>query len=272
MYDIDLIHSHLLDMMSEFHKICIENNLTYYIVGGTCIGALRHRGFIPWDDDVDIAMPREDYNKLALINWERQSDRLELKYYKNSSNSPIHYMKVVDKTTTLIEERYHNYVEGLYLDIFPLDGVKNEGEKRIEKIWMLHSIVMKHCSTADRDKGIKTFISRLVPLSWAHGLLERYMTKYSYKDSKYVANFLGAYGYKEIVQKSLFGVPKLYEFQGEKFYGPEKAELYLKKIYDNYMELPPIEKRIFKHNYYYINLSLPYRDWKKENKKVKGKC
>lgn len=266
-YDIEKVQAHLLTMMSEFHSICVENNLKYYIVGGTCIGALRHKGFIPWDDDVDIAMPRDDYDKLSKLSWGKISNKLEIKYYKNTDGSPIHYIKVVDKTTTLIEERYHNYVEGLYLDIFPLDGINENDSKRPKKIWMLHSMIMRHCSTAKRDRGGKTIISKMIPVSWMHHILEKEMRKIPYNKSEYVVNFLGAYGKKEIVQKRLFGLPKLYEFQGNVFYGPEDADSYLNKIYGDYMELPPIEKRIFKHNYFHIDLLSPYREWGKNGQR-----
>jgi len=262
MYDIDRIHLHLKLMMKEFHEICLKNDLKYYIVGGTCIGAMRHKGFIPWDDDVDIAMPRPDYDKLTKLDWQVLSDKLELKYYENTSNSPIHYVKVVDKTTTLIEARYHNYVEGLYLDIFPLDGVESKSEKRFSKVWTLHSVIMKHCSTDSNDKGMKTIIAKLIPLSIAHRYIDKLMRKSDYQSSEYVVNFLGAYGVKEIVPKSFFGTPRLMQFEEFSFYGPEKAEEYLANIYGNYMELPPVEKRVFKHNYYYINLELPYREYR----------
>lgn len=262
MYDIDKIHSRLLIMMEEFHKICEKHSLKYYIVGGTCIGAMRHKGFIPWDDDVDIAMPREDYDKLETIDWSKESNKLELKYYKNTSKSPIHYIKVIDKTTTLIESRYHNYVEGLYLDIFPLDGVDCTDEKIMKKIWTLHSIIMKHCTTDENPKDLKTIVAKMLPLNLCHLYIEKLMRLREYQKSDWVVNFLGAYGKKEIVPREYFGKQRLFEFETAKFYGPERAEDYLTHIYGDYLELPPVEKRVFKHNYYYINLDLPYREYK----------
>ena len=121
--DIDVVelHSRLLNMAKSFHKFCQENGLNYYILGGTCLGARRHKGFIPWDDDMDIGMPRKDYEKLIELQTSLPY-YLELRYYENTPNSPMHFIKLIDNRRTLIEPRYNDYVEGLYIAIFTLDS------------------------------------------------------------------------------------------------------------------------------------------------------
>ena len=100
----------LLNMMKSFHEVCQENNITYYMLGGTCLGAIRHSGFIPWDDDMDVGIPRKDYEKLCRIAKDILPSNLALRYYTNTANSPFHFVKLINTNTTLIENNYRNYV------------------------------------------------------------------------------------------------------------------------------------------------------------------
>ena len=119
--DIDTLHNKLFRLLGIFHRFCESNNLNYYAIGGTALGMKRHKGFIPWDDDVDIGMPRADYDKFVFLANRLPADT-EIKFYANTSDYPHHALKLIDKTTTLIENDYQNIIGGLYLDIFPLDG------------------------------------------------------------------------------------------------------------------------------------------------------
>lgn len=104
----------LLSMLKQFHEVCVNNNLVYYMAAGTLLGAVRHKGFIPWDDDADVVMPREDYSSFKQIASRILPENLEIKFYENEQSSPMHYMKLIDKNTTLIENKYRNYYEGVY--------------------------------------------------------------------------------------------------------------------------------------------------------------
>ena len=266
-YDIEVIHVRLLEMLKRFNEICNENNLTYYLVEGTCLGAVRHKGYIPWDDDLDLAMPRPDYERLATLFENLNDDMLEAMYYKNTKNSPIHYIKIIDKTTTLIEDRYRYYVEGLYIDVFPIDGCNPNDMRRNKKVWTIHSMIMKHCSTKSEEtfkSNIKACIAKIIPLSLLHNILEREIKRYSYEESNYVVNYFSAYAEKEIVPKEFYGTPVLYEFENNFFYGPERAELYLERLYGDYLKLPPKEDRVFRHNYYYLDLNKPHKKFVNE--------
>ena len=269
-YNTRIVQINLLKMLKSFHVFCLSNSLRYYIVGGTLLGSVRHGGFIPWDDDIDIAMPREDYQKLEKMDIGLTFKELEFKYYKNTKRCPIHYMKLVNKNTTLIENTYRNYVEGLYIDIFPLDGVSLEPKverRRRNKIDRLHMIIMNNCRTEKRKSAfgeMKRCISKLANLTQIHNTLEKELLRYSYEDSEIVTNYLGAYGSKENVQRTVFGKPVLYTFEDAEFYGPERGKEYLKHIYGDYMQLPPVEKRVNKHDYFYINLNTPYAEYRLE--------
>lgn len=114
-----------IEMLKSFHEFCKENALRYYIIGGTAIGALRHHGFIPWDDDIDLGMPRKDYNKLiSTYNKKRTNDRyiLESPYTKNKDYCYT-YSKLYDSKTLLVEKLKKEFVRGVFIDIFPIDGV-----------------------------------------------------------------------------------------------------------------------------------------------------
>lgn len=263
------LHERLLKMMKEFHIFCEKEGLTYYMVGGTCLGAIRHGGFIPWDDDMDIGMPRNDYERLASMDMSKLPGSLEIKFYRNTDNCPIHYMKLVDSSTTLIEAQYTSYLEGLYIDVFPLDGVKNHGkleQLRFNKIWYTGAIIRYKMRTdvlvSPKDK-IKRYVAKLFELGKLHNNLDKLMKKYNYEECNYTANFLGAWREKEIVRKDMFGIPTKYRFEDTYLYGPQKPDEYLQSIYGDYMQLPPKEKRVCKHDYYYLDLHHSYKDYEK---------
>ena len=259
----------LLQMMKCFHSICEDNDLKYYIIGGTCIGAIRHKGFITWDDDIDIGMPREDYEKLCALPRSAFPKNLELRFYRNTPNSPFHFIKFVDNTTTLIEGAYLNYVEGLYIDVFPLDGVKDYFHNPFERlrcnyIWFEKVMIFYNSMTEKRENWIKKiliYFAKMKSLQTMHSKIEKHMMKYSYKDSEYVANFYGAWKEKEIYPKDDLGTPTLYDFEDTQFYGPELIDEYLTHVYGDYMRLPPKEKRVFKHNFYYISFTEGFREY-----------
>lgn len=256
----------LLSMLKQFHDVCIANELTYYMVGGTLLGAIRHQGFIPWDDDVDVAMPREDYIKFKKLADCILPENLEIKFYENTNNSPMHYVKLIDKGTTLIENKYRNYFEGVYIDVFPLDGTPTSSSeiKRVQKkVRKYQSLILNHCYT-DGRKGLRKiygYYAQMLDLNKLHNNLERLLSKYSYSSSEVVGNYLGSYGVREFVPKKYFGQPKLYDFEDAKLFGPEDYDAYLRNIYGDYMKLPPKEKQINTHQYYYVSLDIPYRDY-----------
>ena len=134
----EYLHSRLLSMAKVFHAFCVENGLQYYMLGGTMLGAVRHKGFIPWDDDMDFGMPRKDYDRFLKLAEEKLPAPFEVTCYKNVAKTPIHYAKQIDGSATLVEDSYHDFVEGLYIDIFPLDatGMSFADRMRMKRMHM----------------------------------------------------------------------------------------------------------------------------------------
>lgn len=258
----------LLEVMKIFHSVCVKNKLKYYMVNGTILGAVRHKGFIPWDDDMDIGMPREDYEKLLELPQKEWPENIHIKTPYNSNDLVFPFMKVMDKNTTLVEDRLDGIVEGIYIDIFPLDGA---GNSFFTARWRYYVFYWKKgLLFNNQDHGTKKSIMRRIFQSYArkqdvNKLLksaENWMKKKSFDKSKIVGNFPGSWGLKEFMSKKILGNPTLYKFEDTEFYGPEQAAEYLESLYGDYMTLPPMEQRKSHHKLRYLNLELPFCEYK----------
>ena len=122
-YDIRPLQLRILKILQTIDSVCKEHDLRYYLWAGTMLGAVRHKGFIPWDDDLDIAMPRKDYEILMQHAKEWIPQPYEAKCAEIDPTYSGAFAKVIDSSTTLIEREHYNYLAGIYSDIFPLDGM-----------------------------------------------------------------------------------------------------------------------------------------------------
>ena len=268
MTDVEILQKKLLRMMKELHHFLENENIPYYMLGGTSLGAFRHNGFIPWDDDIDIGIPRRHYDRLIKIA-DRLPEGLVLMCYQNTEGFPYNFAKIVDSSTTLIEKDYVNNVMGVFIDVFPLDGACSNAklEKiRQKRIYFWHSAVMSHFSTTPK-KGIikKVFkvFAELMPAGYLRAKADRIMKKYAWDSSEIIANYMGSWHEKEVMSKSIFGKPTLHRFEDCMFYTEERIADYLEKMYGDYMKLPSAENRVFRHGYYYFDVNTPYSEYKK---------
>ena len=130
----------LLKLLDKFVEVCAQNHLQYYLAGGSVIGAVRHKGFIPWDDDIDVHMPRPDYEKLQLLPDSVWGEDMRLATWRKTQNYTYDFLKLELLNTTVIERLHPNYVGGIFLDIFPLDFISDDKaevltfEKKMRKI------------------------------------------------------------------------------------------------------------------------------------------
>lgn len=268
-----VLQNKLLDMAKIFHDFCVSHNLKYYMISGTMLGAIRHGGFIPWDDDIDFGMMREDYDRMLSLRNELPegftfNDHLSNKKFKYG------FCKMYDENTTYIESAIDtHYIGGVYIDIFPFDNMGNDLQKALKmskKIKRRKRIRSVLYTKGKRTTALKSFIVKTMQLvlpenyrwyEWPYKVLKRYKgTK-----SKYVAN---VYGAAQPLPIEFFGEPKLYKFEDTYLYGLEDYDGYLKATFGDYMTPPPVEARE-KHAISYINYDLPYKEYVKE-KENKG--
>lgn len=241
-----------LKLLKEFIKICSSNKIKYFSLGGSLLGAVRHKGFIPWDDDMDLGLPRKDFEKLTK---EIDFDKYNKNYILENSEVNLGVYQYKLKSGVQISGKVYE----VCLDIFPLDGVPNNNLKKyyFEKKILLYRMLYKFSvidQVVEKDRGIlenllvKTAkllkLNRIISTSIIHQKLTELIKSYDYDSSKNVGNILGRYREKEIVDKEYFGKGILLPFEDTYINCPINYDSYLKCIYGNYMQLPPMENRI----------------------------
>jgi len=276
MDDIKIVQMYSLELLKELDKVCNENNLTYYIIGGTLLGAIRHKGFIPWDDDVDIAMPRKDYIYLIENSERLFTHPVHLAHYSNTNDSVIQTMVAKLRNTNIIVHYTNNNEikqRFMSIDVFPIDGTPNNVVLR--KIFyfkiMAYRAMFKftfsqnlETQTANHrtlvEKFLITFskkfeIGKLINREKTLNKLEKTLQKYTLENSTaYAGTFLGAYMLKEFTKQIYFTERCKYKFEDGEFYGTKYFDGYLKSIYGDYWKLPPVQERIGKHNVIKVEL------------------
>ena len=269
-YDIATLHEHILQILLTVDRVCSEHGIRYYCWAGTMLGAVRHKGFIPWDDDMDICMPRPDYDLLLAHCQEWMPAPFEVVGPHNRADYPYPFAKVEDASTTVLERPDFNFPEGIYVDIFPIDGIPSDPDvqkKHLKKykFWR-HLLFFRGRDPFKHGHGPRSWwpqlIHKMFSLKQLQDKVQGFMTKYKFDDCEYVIDYDSVF--RGIVAKKILGDPKEYEFEGKMFMGVSDAHQYLTEMYGDYMTPPPKEKQI-QHNFYYINLDLPYREFAKQN-------
>ena len=265
------IQAKLLDMMKWFHAYCEENGLRYYALGGTALGAVRHGGFIPWDDDLDVGMPRADYDRINAL-CENGTGNAHYRIEAPGQNRDFIYpfCKAYDTETTLVENARIKVKRGVYIDIFPLDGIgntKEESEKNYRRINRDISLLnTKICALRRGGRPFRNFfiiVGRMIPdfLVSRDGLIEKINRKGAarpYDEYAYVANLFGEWKANEISERACFGTPTLCKFEDTEIYIPEMSDAYLTTLYGDWRKLPPEDKRVSHHDYLMLDLNRSY--------------
>lgn len=251
-----------LDILQDIHDFCKENGLRCFLASGTLIGAIRHKGFIPWDDDADVMMPRPDYDKFIHTY---KSD----KYILNYPTKPGYYqsiVKVSDPRTELIQDLpLADEPIGLHIDVLPLDGEPDNINKFVEHetellrlfhlSWELRARKFHHRIRDSLFKPkqllriiLKNIRNRNIALPGLYKQVEDLAHKYDYNSSTYVGYItMSLYKYKQRHRRELFEESVPVEFEGREFYAPKGYHEYLTNLFGDYMQLPPEEKRQSHH-------------------------
>ncbi|MDO7253871.1 LicD family protein [Helicobacter cappadocius] len=284
------VQNKTLDVAKEFKRVCEKYNLRYFMSCGTLLGAVRHKGFIPWDDDMDFYMPRSDYEKLVELDrkdcengtHEVFDKKFIFKHWEKTPNYIWNFGKIEDTTTTCIEstlaENKVKYKGGLGIDIFILDGGGNDilkaqeqfknltkyANRRYEKYWKP--------TVSDRNKfpikQIKQTIldirSKLLfqpVLDYFKNKTQRECLKYDFDHSEIIASAFVLCVYPNATHYLKDFIPSIMlEFEDTKFPAPNNYKTYLERLYGDYMTPPPIKERTG-HMPYYINLDLPFEEY-----------
>lgn len=261
-----------LNMFKEFIEICEKHHLKYFLLGGTLLGAVRHKGFIPWDDDIDVGMPREDYEKFLTLAQRHLSEHYFLQTFVTDPDFPLNFAKIRDNRTTFIENSVKNIKmnHGIYIDVFPLDYYPDDKLRQAQfdlANRMLTMRILKVFSlpievTGGRFKVMMRNIVSMI-LNIAYPTVRSAVEK---RDklikrngiSSLLANFSGAWGKKEICPSEWFGEGSTHEFEGLQVKGPLRYHEYLERLYGDYMQPPPPEKRRGHHYADVIDCDAPY--------------
>lgn len=274
-----------LELLKEFDRVCQENNLTYYANGGTCIGAIRHKGFIPWDDDIDVMMPRPDYEKLLKL----QNPWSDKKYFFQTFRTDKHYLlnfaKLRDSSTTFIESYFKNVRQnhGVWIDIFPMDGISKKDKvykkkKRYKCIRTWVNVYLSypyglrrkiHKRTFFKDIGLNIvaylfFWTNL--FQYRNKMINHWMKRIPYEEAVYVTNYCGNFPSKAYVRKEWLGKPVRVPFEDTYINVPERYDDYLTFIFGDYMTPPPPEKCIGHHYHRGFDLNMGYEEYLKKHK------
>ena len=242
-----------LDILRSFHAFCKEKSLKYYLAYGTLLGAVRHGGFIPWDDDIDVVMPRSDYERFIK---EYKSDIYQV-YDLSKKGYFYPFAKLCDSRTVLIEDMVVKNKIGVYIDIFPMDGVPEDYKAQNAKIKRLLRLQQHKYSSFSRKRSlIKKILLPIVkvlllPVSCQRlGLcMTNEAKKYSYDDADLVGCVCEDVSSKVFFKKNVIEPLGEIEFEGYTFCAPYDIHTYLTLNYGDYMQLPPIEQQISKHNF-----------------------
>lgn len=247
-----------LDILSRFVKACTDNNITAFAYYGTLIGTIRHQGFIPWDDDIDMAMLRPDYNKLKEIDW--RSYDLGLLMPGQDGGSPYLISKIYDPSTRL-DENMDNKVHflGINVDVFPIDYVDERpviGDLRQFILAILKvSVAVKNIKINRNRAWFKNLILKvgkcfLVPLNICS--LTRFSNKLADLKGRVFENSgvtLGVYGSKEIFPAGFYLDLETRKFEGKDISVLCQYDILLTGIYGDYMTPPPLEARVSHHDF-----------------------
>ena len=264
--NIQEIQSVSLEVLKNISDICENICCRYFLTYGTLIGAVRHQGFIPWDDDVDIMMPRPDY-ELFLNYFERQNNRignLQLFNQKNCKEYPYGISRVCDMDYVINTDNEKDCGMGIFVDIYPLDGLGDYYEESLNMMERSHLICDKillltrdkfYCPQLYNFKKQADYIWKKYKYTqkgkcYFYQELKPLIERYNYEDSKYVGCVAWTFEpTKEIYERSLIEHLVKTTFEKYQFYIPQEYDKMLRITYGDYMQLPPEEQRIYHHGY-----------------------
>ncbi len=262
--DLRVLQEVELGLLHQFDEICRKEGLRYFLLGGSALGAVRHGGFIPWDDDIDVGMPRPDYERFVRLAPSLLPPHLFLQDYRTEPDYLLSFAKLRDNRT-LFKEKIFAHLDihhGVYMDIFPLDGGpadRKEAEKLLKRMKLYRFSLLNRKTRYIREKSLPasmalSLMTPFVSRGTCFRMIDALCMKYEYGTAPSIANWHGAWGTKEVVPKELFGEGKPMPFEDMLCPVPEDYDGYLTSLYGDYRRLPPLEKQVSHHESVEIRL------------------
>lgn len=249
-----------IDIMKYVHNFCEKNGIKYFICSGTLIGAARHKGFIPWDDDIDIMMPRDDYERFISL-FSKEEGRFKVWSHKLQKHYPLPYAKVTDENTLKIENMVGAIELGVDIDVFPLDDIPDDDNlfaKVVKKgQYYNHLLGLKQTTLRKGRKFYKNailIIGRLLLYFYPTLTILRKIDKNAMKfhgceGSRTADLVFPIAGMKEVQRKDYYEETMLLPFEDEMFIVPRMYHEFLTARYGDYMKLPPVELQVTHHSF-----------------------
>ncbi len=283
--DNKALQGHILSIYKEIKKLCEKHNIRYYAIGGTCIGAARHKGFIPWDDDLDIAMPLNDYNRFFEIASKELPDNLRVFKGTEMRHSGSLFMKVDDSNTTFIESEvtyYPDEYRGVFVDIMPLNGIPSGKNKQKKYAFIVSLLVRLNVKRRTRYSNNKHFKNRLlwivclpfkliVPHNFWSRLWCKYTEKYDFEKSEYTGYTWFGRIKRLIFKKEWFSDYVELPFEDTTMRCPVGYDEYLTQQFGNYMEIPPEADREVHSIDGIVDLDKPYSCYQEKYRSERAK-
>ena len=245
----------MLDILKYFDKICRDNQINYSLIGGSLIGAIRHKGIIPWDDDIDVILDFNNYQKVIDI-LRNSNGNYKLLCHKYDPNYYPPFPKLIDTRTFAKEEQLLDPIEnyGIYIDIFCYNNTSNNEKKRkkhLKKIMLINSMLsrkkiqLKKYGIVQNFKRLcKNMISKIIGYTKLNKLIEAENNKYNKEETEYVISNWPIYGYQKEIQNKK-NIKKYIDVKFEDMTAMvfKEYDEILKTTFGNYMKLPPENKR-----------------------------
>ena len=278
------IQAHLLKMLKAFIEVCEKHHLRYFVNGGTCLGAARHQGFIPWDDDIDVMMPRDDYDKFLTLQDEFKGTSYFIQTWRTDPRYIYCFAKLRDSATTYIENYYvnHRINHGLWLDIFPIDGMSYKAKprekcaNRVKFVW--YESYLSYAPNLIRKFKKGTFFKDLF-FNITGGLLfifdifhfrqritELHCRRYKLDKAVLAGCYFDFDTKHAAMDASIFKDYTLLDFEDIKVRVPKDYDKYLTMLYDDWRTPPPKEKQVGWHINKGFSLTEGYKEYMKRNR------
>ena len=247
----------LLEMLKWFDGYAKDHGFIYYLSGGTLLGAVRHKGFIPWDDDVDLMMPRPDYDR--MIAEYRNDGRYQFICCERDPDYRTPFGRIWDTKTIWIFERLKDKEFGAFLDVFPIDGYPSDAwitklyacSLKIKRFF-INQANRNYFMEGEKYQGVKKLLKPLIRKDGNYYCrkLNTYARKRPYDGSEYVGvTTTTVHIFRERNPRSIFLETLYLPFEDTKLPAPGGYDVYLTHLYGDYMQLPPADKQVSEHDY-----------------------